>query len=90
VPANDGANANAKRIKAAALTELGEQQISAIARNLPLLGHVPFAGSSTTGALSFTMAPLPPQATENDHRLASSKYLLLPTSSPAFGTPLAI
>jgi hypothetical protein len=33
VPANDGANANAKRIKGAALTELGERQISAIAGN---------------------------------------------------------
>jgi alkyl sulfatase BDS1-like metallo-beta-lactamase superfamily hydrolase len=33
VLANDGANASAKRIKAQALTELGERQISAIARN---------------------------------------------------------
>ncbi len=33
VLANDGANAVAKRIKAQALTELGEQQINAIARN---------------------------------------------------------
>jgi alkyl sulfatase BDS1-like metallo-beta-lactamase superfamily hydrolase len=33
VLANDGANAAAKRIKAQALTELGEQQMNAIARN---------------------------------------------------------
>jgi alkyl sulfatase BDS1-like metallo-beta-lactamase superfamily hydrolase len=33
VLANDGANADAKRIKAQALTELGERQINAIARN---------------------------------------------------------
>jgi len=33
VLANDGANAAAKRIKAQALTELGEQQLNAIARN---------------------------------------------------------
>jgi alkyl sulfatase BDS1-like metallo-beta-lactamase superfamily hydrolase len=33
VLANDGANAAAKRIKAQALTELGERQINAIARN---------------------------------------------------------
>jgi alkyl sulfatase BDS1-like metallo-beta-lactamase superfamily hydrolase len=31
--ANDSANAGAKRIKAQALTELGERQIRAIARN---------------------------------------------------------
>jgi len=33
VLANDGANADAKKIKAQALTELGERQINAIARN---------------------------------------------------------
>jgi alkyl sulfatase BDS1-like metallo-beta-lactamase superfamily hydrolase len=33
VLANDGANADAKRIKAQALTELGERQVNAIARN---------------------------------------------------------
>jgi alkyl sulfatase BDS1-like metallo-beta-lactamase superfamily hydrolase len=31
--ANDGANADARRIKAQALTELGERQMNAIARN---------------------------------------------------------
>ena len=33
VLANDGSNASARRIKAQALTELGERQINAIARN---------------------------------------------------------
>jgi len=33
VLANDNANPNAKRIKAQALVELGEQQMNAIARN---------------------------------------------------------
>ena len=33
VLANDGANAGARRIKAQALTELGERQMNAIARN---------------------------------------------------------
>jgi alkyl sulfatase BDS1-like metallo-beta-lactamase superfamily hydrolase len=33
VLANDGANADAKKIKAQALTELGDRQINAIARN---------------------------------------------------------
>jgi alkyl sulfatase BDS1-like metallo-beta-lactamase superfamily hydrolase len=49
VLANDSANADAKRIKAQALTELGERQISVIARNLlPLFGPVPVAKSPTT------------------------------------------
>jgi alkyl sulfatase BDS1-like metallo-beta-lactamase superfamily hydrolase len=40
VLANDGANADAKRIKAQALTELGERQINAIARNYYLSSAV--------------------------------------------------
>lgn len=40
VLANDGANANAKRIKAQALAELGERQINAIARNYYLSSAV--------------------------------------------------
>jgi alkyl sulfatase BDS1-like metallo-beta-lactamase superfamily hydrolase len=49
VLANDGANANAKRIKAQALTELGERQINAIARNYYL------------STASYLLRDLPPQ-----------------------------
>jgi len=49
VLANDGANATAKRIKARALTELGERQINAIARNYYL------------SSAMFLLRDLPPQ-----------------------------
>jgi alkyl sulfatase BDS1-like metallo-beta-lactamase superfamily hydrolase len=48
--ANDSANAGAKRIKAQALTELGERQISAIARNYYL-----------SSSAMYLLRDLPPQ-----------------------------
>jgi alkyl sulfatase BDS1-like metallo-beta-lactamase superfamily hydrolase len=49
VLANDSASAGAKRIKAQALTELGERQINAIARNYYL------------SAAQYLLRDLPPQ-----------------------------